>query len=400
MTRLARRLIGHLCRCTGAPAKNQGAVVKMRRAIVHIGMPRTGTTTLQRVLTSLRPQLGEAGVLYPDLTPDSAPAPHLSHQHLGETLDGRRPSLERRELLTRLSGLLAVTRAETVFLSYEGLCLLPPSLGIPRMLAALFAQRGFAMEVLVTIKPQGEFINSQYTLRTQFLREHRTFSNYYRAEVSKSTLDYSRLLAPWWGASNGKMSVTPLHDVRSDQPLLARIMTELDLDTVIGPMFSSADLALVENRSPGPVAVEVARRLRMAGGHLQLGRSRREVTRFVETSAHGKELDTLSFRGLQPAFRAEAAARWQSSNDRFAETVWRSSWDSRVANEVARPVNEIAGPGFDPGLVSQVECVLAETCEAFQIRLGSRPLTAVRNIADDIFVSLHRRLRHVRARSG
>ena len=372
----------------------------MRRAIVHIGMPRTGTTTLQRVLTSMRPKLGEVGVLYPDLTPRSAPEPHLSHQHLGEALDGRRPPSDRLELLTRLADLLAATDAETIFLSYESLCLIPPSLGIPRMLAELFARHGFAMEVLVTIKPQGEFINSTYTWRTQFLRESRTFSKYFQVESRKRALDYTRLFAPWRAACSGNMKVTPLRDVRSDQPLLTRIMAEVGLETVVSPLFSPADLTLVENRSPGPVAVEVARQLRMAGAHLGLNRPRRDITRFVEDNAHRKGLDRVAFKGVDAALHAKDAARWGLLNDDFARRVWGSTWTSRVANETAIPVNEIARAAGDPHLGAQIASIMDETCEVFEIHLGSKARVAVSNMADDLSASFYRRFRHMWARKG
>ena len=371
----------------------------MRRAIVHIGMPRTGTTTLQRVLTSLRPELGRAGVLYPELTPRSAAEPHLSHQHLGEALDGRRPSRERQELLTQLAGQLAATAAETVLLSYEGLCLIPPGLGVPRMLASLFARHGFAMEVLATVKPQGEFTNSTYTWRTQFLREHRTFQAYFQAEGGSPVLDYHRLFAPWRAACDGSMTVTPLRDMRSGQPLIARVMADLGLHEVVGPMFSLTDLALVENRSPGPVAVEVARRLRMGGAHLRLRHPRREVTRFVERSASLGGLDAIPFRALDPASRARDAARWRPSNDRFAQGVWCGPWASRVADAPAAPVNEIAQSAPDPALLAQVDRILGETCEAFQIRLGHTPGVALRTMAGEVSARLYRQFRHARARA-
>src|ERR1700742_4938469 len=92
----------------------------MRRAIIHIGMPRTGSTTFQHVLAHARHRLEKAGILYPDLTPRSPSAtPHISHQHFGETLDGRRPRHERRELLRRLSGALARRDCDVVVVSYE-----------------------------------------------------------------------------------------------------------------------------------------------------------------------------------------------------------------------------------------------------------------------------------------
>ncbi len=43
-----------------------------RRAFVHIGLPKTGTTYLQAVLAHHRDALRESGVLYPFVRPQAA----------------------------------------------------------------------------------------------------------------------------------------------------------------------------------------------------------------------------------------------------------------------------------------------------------------------------------------
>ncbi len=365
-----------------------------RRAIVHIGLPRTGTTTLQRVLHGLRPTLAAAGILYPDLVPGSAAELHISHQYLGETLDGRRPRTERSELLDALSHQLATTDADIVLLSYEGLCLASAWLGVPQRLAAVFARHGFAMEVLVTVKPQDELVNSAYTWRTQFLREARRFEDYFRAEIGQPRLDLARLLLPWRRACAGRVWAVPTRDVRSDQPLVQRIFDELGLLPRVAAMIGADQLALVENRSPGPVAVEVARRLRRGGGHLALGRAVRDATRFIEDMARARGLNDAAFMGLDDRMRAAAAARWSRANDRFAQQVWGSPWASRVTPPPAVPSNEVAGQG---GPQRQVEEILDEVCRRYQIHLEGGVGLALRDATASVGNRLHRVFRYGRA---
>ena len=63
----------------------------MRRAIVHIGMPRTGSTAFQEVLARLRPRLVSVGICYPNLAPPGAPgSDDVNHYRLGQALDRRR----------------------------------------------------------------------------------------------------------------------------------------------------------------------------------------------------------------------------------------------------------------------------------------------------------------------
>ena len=309
----------------------------MRRAIVHIGLPRTGTTSVQRLLDSRRAALADAGILYPELTPASADERHLSHQHLGEALDGRRPARERDLLLGLLEDQLH--GAETVLLSYEGLCLLPWWRFAPRRLARLVARHGFALEVLATVKPQADLLNSTYTWRMQFLREGRSFGDYFRAELGSGKIDMARMVARWLPAADGRLTLVPVRDRLSDAPLVTRIFEALGLPDV-AVHFTPEDTAIRENPSPGPLAIAVDRRLHRLGMHRRLGLRGREATRLVELLAREAGHDATRFNGLDPALRARAEARWQGANDRLARQAWGVDWASRVADEPIVPVNE------------------------------------------------------------
>ena len=339
----------------------------MRRAIVHIGTPRTGTTSLQHILTRLRPALGRAGIWYPDLTPASAAAPHLSHQHLGEALDGRRPSRERAELLGRLAAGLRDTRYDVVLLSYEGLCGIPRGLGVARTLASLFDAHGFAMETLVTVKPQSEYLNSLYTWRTQFLREGRTFPAFAAAWMGTARLDLAGMAVPWQKVSAGRLHVVPVRDRWSGRPLVERTLAEVGLLDRIAPLLTAADAGLAENRSPGPAAVEVLRRLHQGGARRLLGSRAREASRHVEATARSP--DTAGFHGVTPALHAQAAARWQASNDALAMQAWDAAWADRVAEPLLLPVNEIAAQPSDPAVEAQLAAILEDTCARFGLCL-------------------------------
>lgn len=311
----------------------------MRRAIVHIGLPRTGTTSFQRLLDLRRAELARIGILYPDLTPASATERHLSHQHLGEALDGRRPPRERDLLLGLLEDQLA--DAEVVLLSYEGLCLMPLWRFGPRRLAQLFARHGFAMEVLATVKPQAELLNSTYTWRMQFLREGRSFDDFFRGELASRKIDMARLIGRWLPAAEGRATLVPVRDRASDAPLVPRIWRALELDRVV-PLFSDGELAVRENASPGPLAIAVDRRLYRLGTHRRLGVRTREATRLVELLAREAGHDAARFNGLDPVRRVRAEAYWRPANDRLAQRVWGTSWADRVAEETPAPVNELS----------------------------------------------------------
>jgi hypothetical protein len=339
----------------------------MRRAIVHIGTPRTATTTLQRVLFTHRAALAERGILYPDITPPGATDIHLSHQHLGEALGGRRPARERRHLLDDLDDQLRRTACDTVLLSYEGLCKMPPTMGVPAQLAALFARHGLTMQTLLTVKPQAEYLNSTYTWRMQFLREARPFAAFLNNQIGLADGDFARLLAPWQRASAGGVAVAPLRDPRSAEPLVARVFAALDLGARVAPLLGADDAALVENRSPGPLAVEICRRLRAAAPAAAASPRAREATRFIEDAARAAGEDATAFQGLDDALRARVEARWAAANERFAAAIWGEPWAARVAAAPPRPANEIARRPREPRIEALVQDIATRARASFGI---------------------------------
>jgi hypothetical protein len=334
----------------------------MRRAIIHVGMPRTASTTIQHVLAHLRPALAGAGILYPALTPRSAAdEPHISHQHLGEALDGRRPAVEARELLDDLARQLAATTADVVILSYEDWIQERRAFAIGDRLNAVFASAGFRTEVVVVVKPQSEHLNSIYSHRAQLMRERRLFAAFCRGFESSHRFAYAELLEPWWRLAEGRVQALPLRDKRSAEPLINRFLAAADVLDRVAPLLAASELRRVENRSPGPVAVETSRRLRLLRVPARLAVRPRVVMRDVERLAFAQGLDSVPFKGVDPALRERLSARYAATNDRFARLAWQAPWDEVVAPEPPHAVNEIGGrpiaagtEGVIAGLMSEV----------------------------------------------
>ncbi len=344
----------------------------MRRAIVHIGMPRTGSTSFQEVLAGLRPRLGEAGLLYPELAgPGAPPAANVNHQPLGEALDGRRPRGEGRAALDRLDAALAGTGADTVILSYEDFSVQRAAFGVPEILRGAFARRGFRMEVLMMVKPPFAFLNSAYAHRAQLVREGGSFGDYVRRHGGSARLDYRALVAPWAEAADGRVTAVPLADLRSGAPLVARALAALGLAERLGPLLGAQDLARATNRSSGPVAVEASRRLHRLGVHRQIVGHPRTVGHAIDQAAWARGLDPESFRGDAPAARAAVEARTAESRERFARLAWGTGWDAVVAPEGARAANELApraGAALPPGTEAEVAAVMRDVMVRFGFR--------------------------------
>ncbi len=340
----------------------------MRRAIIHIGTPRTGTTTLQAILTARRDELARERILYPDLTPRSAAElPHLSHQYLGEAFDGRRPRRERSELLTSLDAALSAALPDVAILSYEGLCLLPAWSRAPRLLTDLFARQGYRTEILLTVKAQALYIQSQYTWRCQFLREHRPFRRFIAGELRHRRYDYGSILRPWASVA-GKVHVVAVHERRTDVPFVERIFAQLGLGGLVGSAITAADLRRRENISLGPATTEVARRLYRTN-HVPGDRTRaRAITDFISDAARASGLDALSFQAIDAPTAADVEARFRAGNDRLAQRFWGESWERHVPTPLLSPVNEYAERPADERTERLFQEIIAEARKHFELR--------------------------------
>lgn len=340
----------------------------MRRGIIHIGTPRTGTSSLQTLLFGHRDRLREAGILYPELTPRSAPLPHLSHQHLGETLNGRRPRHERRELLARLDQALATSAADVVLLSYESLCLLPPWHRAPDLLCGVLERHGFRPEILMTVRPQAAYVQSQYTWRIQFLQEARPFAAAFKAELHLPRFDYLRCLENWARATEWRVHVVPVRDRRSKASLVERIATELGLADRLVPLLAPADLAYRTNQSLGPVATEVSRRLRASGAACTQTLAR-DVTMRIDALSRERGLDAEPFQALDPAMLDRASDAYRRTNNILARRVWGTDWIDRVDDLRCSAINEIVSLESRSSWESQIDDILRTVSDEFGSRI-------------------------------
>jgi hypothetical protein len=341
----------------------------MRRAIIHIGMPRTGSTSFQEVLAGLRPKLAEAGLLYPELAPPGAhPDLNVNHQPLGEVLDGRRPRAERAVVLGRLDAALLRTQADTVILSYEDFSVQRPHFRVPEILREILARRGFALEVLMVVKPPFAFLNSAYAHRAQLIRETGSFRDYLAHHWRSGRIDYRALVAPWAEAADGRVTALPLADRRSAEPLVGRIVAALGLGDRLGKLIGAQAAGYRTNRSSGPVAVEASRRLRALRVHRQIAGHPRCIGHALDQAAWARGLDPAPFRGDAPEYRARIAAHTFETRERFAQLAWGRSWDAVVAPDRDLPPNELAHRAIPAETEAQVAALVRETMRRFDFR--------------------------------
>ena len=321
------------------------------------------------VLHHLQPRLAAVGVLYPRVAPRSAPASLVNHQPFGETLDGRRPRRERAECLDALSAALARTDADTVILSYEDFALQHPRFGVPEVLRGALAQHGFAMEVAIVVKAPSDQLTSLYAHRAQLVRETRPFGEFARSVWRGTRFDYGALLDPWSAAVDGRVTAVPVRDRRSDAPLIERVFSALGLQERIGGLLDPTDRMRVENRSSGPIAVEVSRRLcRMRARQQVKDHPPRDIGRFIDGLVRSRGWDAETFRGDDPDILRRIDAHHAASSERFARAVWAAPWATVVGETPRLPPNELAGRPIPPEVEARVASVVTEAISRFGLR--------------------------------
>jgi hypothetical protein len=340
----------------------------MRRAIVHIGMPRTGTASLQAALSAHRREFAQAGVLYPDL----------------------RPRRELRDLSTMLDGQLAATTGDVVILSDEGLSQLPSWHSAPSVLRELLARHGFAMEIAVMLEAQDLYAQSCYTWRCELLRERRFFAASLPGILRQLPFSYLACVRPWAIAAAGRVVAVPVHERGSDAPLIERLLRYLGLEQRLRAYLQPRDLLRREQRSMSPAAIEVARRIReRAGAQRNLARVR-DITEFVATETCLRGFATTPFQALDRATRERVMAGFSASNDRFARSIWGENWSRRVAEVELAPVNAF-GPDAPPDHAdAQLESVALQVCRHFGLPVGHGLLARMRALFEPPLQARHR----------
>jgi tetratricopeptide (TPR) repeat protein len=250
-----------------------GGTSAPRRAVLHIGVEKTGTTTLQQTLAAGRPALAAAGVHYPR-SPAADPG-GLGGNHLLLAIHAAEPEATRdlrrvlgRDAEARIAGFPAALAAEvaalppavhTVLFSNEHChSRVTTAAGVAR-LQALLAPLFDRVEVLVWLRRQDQLAASRYT---EGLRHGaRRLAVLPEADPADAYYDFAALLDRWAGGF-GRAAIRPRIFDRAAFPD-GDIVAEVLAVAGIGPV---GGLARVPDRNTAlsPEAQALLRALNLA----------------------------------------------------------------------------------------------------------------------------------------
>lgn len=314
-----------------------------RRCIVHVGSPKTGSSSIQFALKTHRRQLLNHGILVPRAGQTNSG----SHRYLAYSLAGV-PVPEAEAACEEFAREILKSDFDTVVISSEFLWQI---LGVPARAEALLkrlASLDLDVTVEMYVRNQPQWMNSFYQHYANF-RKDKEFNAFVDSTLATSK---RYLYSPWvqFAHAHGvHLLVRPFSaDVRRTG-VVGDFLTTLGLASP-GRFDTSAE----RNRSIGPFRVSVAQAL-MRGvigerslSEAQASACRRALRKEVER----RNLDDHGYCGLTTAVAARIEERYRDDNDRFAMAVWGRSWQEVFAGDVGRSFepNDYAMVGVPAGL--------------------------------------------------
>ena len=280
----------------------------MTKLIVHVGMPKTGSTSIQKMLKH-RAQLLRANGIH---VPESQPKNRRPMKHSGLALELADETRARPiSRWTRLAREVQGTDATRCVISSEIFAKPVFRNAMAEKLVSFAERENLTVEIIGYVRPQWQYLESLYTQRTYMGKlGGATFQRFVAdmLNAGESTVfDYNVVFAPYRAAFGARVKVSPLEPARLPQGLLAHFLQQCGVH---------ADPAAVArlphaNTRRGAKATEVFRlaRARVDPGRPRIGKLNR-LRLLID--------DDAPFAGLSLAEIRDIQAHFAAANARFA----------------------------------------------------------------------------------
>ena len=284
-----------------------------RRLVVHIGMPKAGSTSIQRMLTEFAPQLRERGIDVP-VNANGQVDPLLRRILPQQAATrGARHYLARPETWRAVAAQLRRSQAPQFVISEEGLLSRAPPESAA-MVRDLAGACDVGIHVIAYLRPQCQYFEARYAQWVQDGVQSLPFQGFVAASLAVRRierhpwLNYRRVLAPWRAAFGDRLTVVPLERTRLPHGLLAHFLDFLHTGNL------DAGGLEFHNARPGAKAVEAQRRigaaLRMRGRNPGLKRRKRwrEIPKLFRSDTPFAGFSADEAQALMACFEASNTA--------------------------------------------------------------------------------------------
>ncbi|WMS41148.1 hypothetical protein RDV64_13765 [Acuticoccus sp. MNP-M23] len=290
-----------------------------RRVILHIGLEKAASTSLQGALVDHRAALAANGVAFPAIGGGGA----KDQRDLRLGLEGHAEPRER--AVARLKS-AAASDAHTLLLAGETFY----RIGVAPVLEVLAdgGWGGVPVAAFAVIRDAPGWLNSRYAFGAIQFRYRDGFASYARKAVRRGDVDWHRQFAPWMEAPGVAFHAVPLADRRDQRSVVVRTLEAMALSFVPeGPR---------RNEAVDPRTAEAARRLAAFGLARGGDAAVRPARRVLLESAAREKFDGR-FQGLDAALTETIETGVRDSQNRFARAAWGADWAEIYAGAPAGP---------------------------------------------------------------
>jgi hypothetical protein len=333
----------------------------MKRLVLHIGSPKAGSTSLQRFLAENRKRLGAAGISCPELPGEAAGTP----ARLKEAFQSDDESA--RAVLDAVGSAIAAAPGDVVVLSSEGIASIDDSHRPAARIARLAAETwNVQLDVVAFIRPQHLFLNSSYAQHVRTLVTSDRFQPFVRRMINDRRFDNARVYGSWATVFGRRFHAIPF----TARELAGSLETRFFGDIGLGDRLAAIDglaPSPTANPSPGPVALEVHRRVAAAGGRARFGPRFRQARSHLHRVGVTAGWDRDRFSGLTDPIVETIRSAFRQRNEAFAMHHWARSWDSVFAADYDRQFvsNEYDPAKAGPELEAEVAAAVADVLDRY-----------------------------------
>ena len=289
-----------------------------RRLVLHIGMPKTGSTTIQGLLVSFEQELRDRGVHvlgHRRLSVGRPTSPDrlrkaLYRRSFGPPEQAWRSIAKEEPWRSTVEDILR-SNARLFVISHEGF-IGRPNPRAPAIISEFANACGLSVDIVAYVRPQCQFFESRYSQMVNRGGYLLPFDAFAAASFTLRTiarhpwLDYRRVFAPWRAVFGPRVTVYPLESSRLPDGLAAHFLG----------LLGAPELAVREvkrlrvNQRIGAKALEVRRLRNLAVRMPGAERRPRNISHL--------SLSDTPFTGFNTAQARDLMAHFQAGNAAFA----------------------------------------------------------------------------------
>ncbi len=332
---------------------------KMPLCTLHIGLPKSGSTSIQSMIFANRKQLARHGIYVPEASTNGyRRADHhmLAWEFIGKSaprdVEGHREALK--------SELVRQRNPDHILITSEYFQDKLGSVPYIENLRAYFAALGYRLRIVAYVRPQPEYINSNYAQNVKLLFNKLGISEYVERSLNLDRFDYQKHLLPAFLVGGIDVVYRPFNRKIMERGIGADFLNTLGLDD---QAIAGMRLPTVENVSPGPktlaLCLAISRRLAREGIELD-DDNRYKASRVLQDLGDDLDWNAVKFAGITRKAAQRMRRRFITGNDKFAAAVWQQSWHEVFGDDcwTPPPYNVFHRNKVDEDDKSEFNCIL------------------------------------------